>query len=392
MFKKIIDKKIYNNFIENHSCGNALQSWEWGELKEKFGWQTERFGFFEKDKLIGAVQFLSHTFPKYSVVCCENKWALFKFFPWSLIFCRKVRDLFKKFPSGFKILYIPRGPVLDFKNENNLKYFLLEIKKIAKEKKADLIRIEPNVINELRIMNYELRNKLNQEENRSKINENFIIQNLKQNGFQKSKISYQPSDTMVVDLKKTEQEIWQKELNKDARYNIRLAERKGVKIREGENEKDVKEFYKLWQKTQLRQKISIRSEEYYKKLFSIFPKENVHLFLAQYQEKNIAGLILLTFGKKAIYLYAASDYNFHALAPTYFIVWKAILKAKEKGCEIFDFWGVAPEGAKKNHPWQGITTFKQKFCQAKRINYIGAWDFPMSWKYWIFIWLEKIKK
>jgi lipid II:glycine glycyltransferase (peptidoglycan interpeptide bridge formation enzyme) len=385
---KIKDKKNYNDFIKNHPHGNALQSWEWGDLKEKFGWQAERFGFFKKEKLIGSVQCLSSVFPKYSI-CCENKLALFKFFPWSLVFCKKTRDFFKKFPFGFKILYIPRGPILDF--QNNLENFLTEIKKIAKEKKVDLIRIEPDVINESKIMNCEIRDKLNQKENEGKVNENFIIRNLKQNGFQESKISYQPLNTMIVDLKKTEQEIWQEELNKDARYKIRLAERKGIKIKEGENEKDVKEFYKLWQKTQLRQKISIRSEEYYEKLFSIFSKEDIHLFLAQYQEQNIAGLILLTFGKKAIYLYAASDYNFHALMPTYFIVWKAILKAKERGCEIFDFWGVTPEGAKKNHSWQGITLFKQKFCQARRINYIGAWDFPMSWKYWIFVLLERIK-
>ncbi|MEK7166965.1 MAG: peptidoglycan bridge formation glycyltransferase FemA/FemB family protein [Patescibacteria group bacterium] len=331
--KKITDKKEYNDFVKNYPNGNALQSWEWGELKEKFGWKTERFGFFENNILIGTVQ------------------------------C-----LFKKLPFGFKILYIPRGPVINFKNKNDWENFLIEIKKIAKEKKVDLIRIEPEIAE-------------------VEIDLNFF----KKNNFKKSAISYQPLNTMIVDLKKSEQEIWQKELNQKARYNTRLAERKGVKIIEEGNEKNIKEFYKLWEKTKLRQKISIRSEKYYKELFLIFPKENIHLFLAKYQEKFIAGLIIIFFGKKAIYLYAASDYEFHSLMPTYLVVWKAILKAKEKGCEIFDFWGVAPEGAEKNHPWEGITSFKQKFCNARRINYIGAWDLPMNWKYWIFIWLEKIK-
>lgn len=197
---------------------------------------------------------------------------------------------------------------------------------------------------------------------------------------------------MVVDLKKSEEEIWQKELNQKARYNTRLAERKGVKIKEWNGEEnDIKEFYKLWQKTKLRQDLSIRSEEYYKKLFSIFSKENIHLFLAQYEEKFIAGLILITFGKQAIYLYAASDYEYHALMPTYLVAWKAIIKAKERDCEVFDFWGVAPEGV-KNHFWEGITSFKQKFCQSRRIDYIGTWDLPITWKYWIFVWLEKINK
>ncbi len=348
-FKKR-DCPLYNDFVKNHSNGSALQSWEWGELKEVFGWQVERFGFIENNKLIGSVQ------------------------------C-----LFKKLPFGFKILYISRGPVINFKNKNDRENFLIEIKKVAKEKKADLIRIEPEIIKNAKCKN--------QNDKTDEINEeNDIMQFFRQNGFKKSKISYQPLNTMIVDLKKSEQEIWQKELNQKARYNTRLSERKGVKIIEDINEKNIEEFYKLWQKTKARQDLSIRSEKYYKKLFSIFPKENIHLFLAQYQEKFIAGLILITFGKKAIYLYAASDYDFHSLMPTYLIVWKAILKAKEKGCEIFDFWGAAPEKAKKNHPWQGITLFKQKFCQSRRINYIGAWDMPISWKYWIFIWLEKINK
>lgn len=111
--QKITDKKIYNDFVKNHPYGNALQSWEWGELKENFGWQAERFGLFENDKIIGAAQ------------------------------C-----LIKKLPLGFKILYIPRGPVLDFENKNDWEYFLEEIKKIAKEKKADLIRIEPEITEE----------------------------------------------------------------------------------------------------------------------------------------------------------------------------------------------------------------------------------------------------
>ncbi|PKL72284.1 hypothetical protein CVV26_02305 [Candidatus Kuenenbacteria bacterium HGW-Kuenenbacteria-1] len=331
--KKITDKEYYNNFVKNHPNASVLQSWEWGELKEKFGWQVERFGFFKDNKLTGTVQ------------------------------C-----LFKKLPMGFKILYIARGPVLDFKNKNDWEYFLKEIKNIAKEKKVDLIRIEPEII-------------------KKEVDSNF----LKKYNFRKTEISYQPSHTMVVDLKKSEEEIWKQELNQKARYNTRLAERKGIKIKEEKNGKDIEEFYQLWQKTALKQDISIRSKEYYKKLFSIFSKEDIHLFLAQYQEKNIAGLILTTFGKKAIYLYAASDYDFHALMPTYLIVWKAILKAKEKDCEIFDFWGVAPE-KEKNHFWAGITSFKEKFCQARRINYIGTWDLPISWKYWIFVLLEKIKK
>lgn len=94
IMQKITDRKIYNDFVKNHLNGNALQSWEWGELKENFGWQVERFGFFREDKLVGAVQ------------------------------C-----LIKKLPLGFKILYISRGPVLDFKDENNRNYFLEEIKK-----------------------------------------------------------------------------------------------------------------------------------------------------------------------------------------------------------------------------------------------------------------------
>lgn len=330
------DKEIYNQFVEKHPRGSVLQAWEWGELKENFSWQAIRLGIFEEDKIVGAGQIL-----------------------------------FRKLPLGLRMFYIPRGPLLDFQNHFNL--FLEKVKEIAKEKKIDFLRIEPEIF------------ELEKETFKKEINFSFF----KKQGFRKTKLNIQPPQTMFVDL--TGEDLFYSEIKPKARYNIKLAEKSGVKIKEGKSLQDIEDFANLYKKTAKGKKFFIHSKEYHRKIFFILIPKFASLILASYQNKIIAGSVISIFGKKAIYLYATSDYDYHKLMPPYLVLWQGILKAKENECQFFDLYGVAPENA-KNHPWQGITTFKQRFCQGKRTNYLGTFDFVFTKKYWLFLFLEKIRK
>ena len=70
---------------------------------------------------------------------------------------------------------------------------------------------------------------------------------------------------------------------------------------------------------------------------------------------------------------SASDYNFRKLPATYAIINEAIKDAKKKNLKKLDFWGIAPDGAPKPHPWAGFTSFKKSFGGEEQ-KYAGTYD------------------
>ena len=88
--------------------------------------------------------------------------------------------------------------------------------------------------------------------------------------------------------------------------------------------------------------------------------ENAQLFLADYNGEVIAGGLFVYLDEWGIYYYGASVNSYRNVMAPYLIQWEAIKEAKRRGCKHYDFLGIAPENA-KNHPWKGVTEFKQKF-------------------------------
>ncbi|MBU1992412.1 MAG: peptidoglycan bridge formation glycyltransferase FemA/FemB family protein [Patescibacteria group bacterium] len=179
--------------------------------------------------------------------------------------------------------------------------------------------------------------------------------------FRKAHAHHQPEQTLVIDLSKPEEKILA-QMKEKGRYNIRLAEKKGVKVKKSKN---VKTFYPLLEKTTTRDKFSSHPLSYYESMLKNMSGEDrakgfAKLFVAEYEEEKIAALIATFYKNTATYYFgASSDRRRNIMAP-YLLQWEAMRYAKKIGCKYYDFLGVAPDGA-KNHPWAGVTQFKRKF-------------------------------
>jgi len=172
------------------------------------------------------------------------------------------------------------------------------------------------------------------------------------------------------------------------RYNIRLAERKGVTVREG-TEEDVQTFYRLSQVTSLRDDFPIHKEQYYLDAYRTFvPAGLARLFMAEYGGEPLAGLMAFAFGRTAWYMYGASSNRQRNLMPNHLLQWSAIQWAKARGCETYDFWGIPDEigldpsqadvAHERSDGLWGVYRFKEGFG-GSIVRYLGAYD-CVYWK------------
>lgn len=165
---------------------------------------------------------------------------------------------------------------------------------------------------------------------------------------------YQPDTTLIIDLTKSNEEILA-QMKPKGRYNIKLALKKNVQIRE---EPNADEFYKLLQQTTERDKFHGHNKEFYQKMIDMV--DDAKLYIAEYEGEPIAGLIATFYKDTATYYYGASSNKHRNVMAPYLLQWSTILEAKDRGCKYYDFLGIAPEGS-KGHAWEGVTAFKRKF-------------------------------
>lgn len=215
----------------------------------------------------------------------------------------------------------------------------------------------------------------------------------------KSSVNIQPPDTVILDLLRTEEEILDNMKSK-WRYNIRLAEKKGVYVTRGDKH-DIDIFYRLYEQTALRDGIAIHSKNYYESLFTLAEKQDsikVSLYNAVHEETVIASIITLFTKTEGVYVYGASSNEKRNLMSTYLLQWKAIQDAKAYGCRFYDFYGIPPTDD-ENHPMHGLYRFKTGFG-GNIIHRIGSIDYPVSFFYKLYtsaekirnLWYKKIKK
>ena len=189
----------------------------------------------------------------------------------------------------------------------------------------------------------------------------------------KAPVDVQPPDTVVIDLRDDEQEIIAG-MHKKNRYNIRLAERKGVKVDEAEPAR-IACWYELYRETAKRDRISIHSRAYYERLFELSEEPDaprLRLYLASHEAEILAGIIVVYYAGGATYLYGASSNEKRSLMPNYALQWRAIVDARRSGCAWYDMFGVPPADD-PSHPMHGLYRFKTGFG-GTLIHRLGCWD------------------
>jgi peptidoglycan pentaglycine glycine transferase (the first glycine) len=335
-----MDHQEWNSTISSLESVHILQSWEWGKFKENHGWNVSRFIWKDKkgEKILAAAQILERT----------------------------IKVL--RIGPALKILYIPRGPLLNDWRSSVLFHSVFEdLKRYAKEQHAIFIKIDPEII-----VDGEDIQKF--QPAFQKIG-NKIIRRFKASGWHYSREQIQYKNTAWIDLQPTEAELLET-MKQKTRYNLHLSERKGVKVSLA-TKKDLPNLYNLYIKTSIRDGFIIRPKEYYISLWqNLFSQNMGSGLIAKVDQIPVAGLILFHFAGKAWYFYGMSSDLHREKMPNYLLQWEAIRLAKELGCEIYDLWG-APNELNEDDPMWGVFKFKQGLG-GKLVKTSGAWDFPVN--------------
>ena len=155
-----------------------------------------------------------------------------------------------------------------------------------------------------------------------------------------SRHNIQPPRTIVIPIDGNEETIMSR-MKPKCRYNIRLAEKKGVTIRAWD---DISAFHEMMTVTGGRDNFGVHSKEYYQRAYELFhPKGTCELLVAEYEGRPLASLMVFANGKRAWYVYGASNDHERNRMPTYLLQWEAIRWAKAHGCDEYDLWGVPDE-------------------------------------------------
>ena len=205
-------------------------------------------------------------------------------------------------------------------------------------------------------------------------------------GLYKAPMDIQPPSTVLLDLQQSEEELLTG-MKQKTRYNVRLAEKKGVEITEGSERQgeNLETWYEMYRETAARDKIVLHSFDYYKQLFAAAGKPgtgklSLHLLFARINNEPVAGIVVALNGKQATYLYGASNNLKRNYMPNYLLQWQAIRMAKQAGCTSYDFFGI-PEENNPEHPMYGLYRFKTGFG-GTIVNRYGCYDFALSHLYY----------
>ena len=339
-----------------------LQTPFWAEFKSRHGWKSLRFNVTASDGTTTEQTDIS--------------------------------VLVRTFARFFSLAYIPLAPVFNQDVFDYAGYFdylvkLTEQLKSFLPKKTIYIRFDPPVC----------------------YKDDFTKDNLKNIMMQCRRLKkplsdIQPPDTVILDLTQTEDEITAAMKSK-WRYNIRLAEKKDVKIKKScsediDFEKSMDTFYDLYRITSERDGIALHSKSYYIDLFKCSQQMSsapeISLYTAEHEGTPLAAIITLFTEKQAVYLYGASSNEKRNLMPAYLLQWTALCDAKKYGCKSYDFYGIPPTDD-ESHPMHGLYRFKTGFG-GSIIHRIGSIDVPLSPLYMPYtfaeklrlIWFKKLKK
>ena len=335
------EKLAWNQFVAQNPFGDILQTWEWGEVKKSAVWEVIRVGVFDENKIVGVVQILRR--------------RLFKF---------------------FSLLYCPRGPVINWDQENSLEVLQTLVKFIREKiaKSSDLfLRIEP-AVEKFSIFNS------SQSASSAYFQFSNKIQNLKPKTQNLNFLPYfksiQPKYTSIVDLSRTEDEIIAS-FEKDTRNSVHRAEREGVVVKKSGSLDDWQKFYDLYKQTSQRGHFTPRPWSQFEKIRqAMLSAGQAKLYLASFGNQILACALILKSGAKASYLWGASSRDYPKKFAAYLLQWEIMKDLKESGVMLYDLWGIALTDNPK-HAWSGHTLFKKGFG-GKTVEYIGCWDLMLS--------------
>lgn len=395
-YKAGISAKEHDDFVKNHVQVNLLQSSAWAQIKNN--WDNERLGFYYNDKLVASASIL-----------------------------------IKPLPLGFTMLYIPRGPIMDYQNPELLSFVLRSLKEFARKKRALFIKFDPRLL----LKQY----KIGQEV--AEITATLLaIENLQKAGAvwtgrtQFISENIQPRWQANIYKEDFSEEL----LSKSTRQAIRTARNKGIQIQFG-GEELLDQFSAIMKKTENRKNIRLRGQDYYQKLLTTYPEhsyitlssidlnmrledlqsqlsktlkesekftektkpskiennqqeqkrlqEEIHFLQSKINQGAsivpLSGTLTLEYGKTSENIYAGMDEEYRRYQPAIMTWYETAIHAFERGADWQNMGGI------ENDLNGGLYHFKSKFNPTIE-EFIGEFDLPTNPLYHLFNLAYSIRK
>ena len=336
----------WDDIISDLPGAHFLQTREWGQIKTNGGWIT-----------IPAVWEDDTGNPFAAALILERSIKLLGFIPAS-------------------ILYVPRGPLVDWKKSIQWKTVIRDLAEYARKRGAIFIKIDPECL-----VGTGIPSQL--DENNDFAGKN-IIEELKKNGWKLSQDQIQYRNTVWINLELTEDD-WLARLKQKTRYNIRLAQKKGVEIVEDNSNEAFECYLALTRETVKRQGFYAHSETYHRLMW-----QHLHTNFVNNKKKPVARLLTARFRKQIIttwilfqwkdmlyYPYGASTREHREVMPTYALFWEAIKFGQKMGCHTFDMWGTPGPNPSPRDPYLGFHRFKEGFG-AELVEFLGTYDLVIN--------------
>lgn len=322
----------WNQFVAASPQGDVMQCLEWGAVKQP-EWQPVPLAVEQDGQLRTVSLLLRRPLPR----------------------------------TGRCILYAPRGPIVDWDHPALLEEWHRQVRATARREKAILVKVDPAV----------------------PAGHPHAVQELMRLGFCSSpdaSTSFggtQPRCVMKLDLSGTLEKVQQR-FHPKWRYNIRLAERKGVRVVQSTSACDLAIFHRLYAITGERNRFRGRPLSYFQKLWKQLVEPGLAaLFLTYHDDQPLSGALCFLLPPQCWYVYGASSNQQRNLMPNHLMQWTMIQWAHQQGCRVYDFRGVH-DPQRQVGGEDGLVRFKAGFG-AEMVEYIGEWDLPLS-RGWYVAW------
>jgi peptidoglycan pentaglycine glycine transferase (the first glycine) len=317
---------------------HLLQTWEWAQVKAPLGWVPMPFVWD------GAA---------------------------AMVLKRQV--LRRGFAARLCILYVPKGPLFDAADAASQRQVLDDLQAFSRQQGAIELKIDPDVV-----LGWGLPGGGSARENASG---HAFESALSQRGWQPSGEQIQFRNTVLIDLRPSEEELLRR-MKQKTRYNVRLAEKKGVRIRVGTRD-DLPALYRMYAETSVRDGFVIRPESYYRAVWETFmstPPDGLapcaEPLIAEVDGQAVAAIFLFYFAGRAYYLNGMSREAHRELMPNHLLQWEAMKRGRARGCTAYDLWGAPDQFDESDSMW-GVFRFKEGLG-GEVLRTLGAWDYPAS--------------
>lgn len=308
------EKQLFNSVVTH-----PLQSWEWGDFKEKEGVAVERVGFFEGNQLKKAIQVFFHKIPH----------------------------------TSYTMGYFPKGIMPDDDQ-------ISALRQLSKQYNAVAVKMEPNICQKV--------------EGGTGFDQ--IVRFLEGEGCVPGKPLF-TRYTFTLSLTEDKNRLLA-QLKSKTRYNVHLAQKKGVQIIENTTEEGVKTHLDIQEETTKRQGFFAHSREYFETMWKVLGSSGMmRIFEARYEGKVLTSWIMFIFHDKLYYPYGASSSENRELMASNLMMWEMILFGKSLGLKTFDMWGALGPFPDREDPWFGFHRFKQGYG-GELCEFLGTYDLVIN--------------